>query len=59
MEVQVHDATPVKRVYEEACEVKNQVLEPTAYEVPVNQKHGDMVCICMVCVCACVHVYAL
>ena len=54
MEVQVHDATPVKRVYEEPCEVKSQVLEPTAYEVPVNQNHGDMVCICMVCVCVCV-----
>ena len=56
MEARVH-AVPIERVYDEACEAKNQALEPTAYEVPIHLKHTDMVCvykICMVCVCVCV-----
>ena len=58
MEAQVY-ATPIERVYDEACEVKNQALEATAYEVPVTLKHTDMVCICMACACmrACASVY--
>ena len=61
MEARVH-AVPIERVYDEACEAKNQALEPTAYEVPVHLKHTDMVCvyiICMVCVCVCVRVCAM
>ena len=56
MEAPVY-ATPIERVYDEACEVKNQALEASAYEVPVTLKYTDMVCIsCMVraCVCVCV-----
>ena len=56
MEARVH-AVPMERRYDEACESKNQVLEPTAYEVPIHLKHTDMVCVyimCMVCACVCV-----
>ena len=53
--------TPIERVYDEACEVKNQALEATAYEVPVTLKYTDMVCICCMvraCVCVCVRARA-
>ena len=53
MEARVH-AVPIERVYDEACEAKNQALEPTAYEVPIHLKHTDMVCVYiryMVCAC--------
>ena len=60
MEARVH-AVPIERVYDEACEAKNQALEPTAYEVPIHLKHTDMVCVYIrnlhgvrVCACVCV-----